>query len=665
MLVKSLHYKNFRQFKGENTLVFSCDKQKNVTIILGNNTFGKTTLLQMFNWCLYNKAIFRKEDNPDFLLNLEVSSKMPDSGDAETVLVEIVMLHDGKEYTVTRTQDYLKTNGVVSHRDSILKVAYKDIKTGKTSFIERTRDMESVINLILPEDLSGYFLFDTERVQNVADRKDLSSSVKGLLGLTVLDETLKHLGSESASTSVIGSFYQDLMENDDSKAKDALEKLQEAEEKLQEQTEKKEEAEDQIDTYTQQKEALEEKIRSLQDTTELQRRIDKLNSDIRAEKVSLEEASDMYRALFGEDAIWFFAQPLFAQANEFLDKAEINDKGISDVTADTIRELIKNGRCLCGAEVHEGNEAFIHLMEQIKYVPPESIGTTIKNFKRDIKKLEQLNAEDQYYTNLNNQLGLIFRTKKRISEWEEEVEVNTTKIAGKESAKQYQLELNDIKKRLIELNGKKELAIKKIGEAESDKDRFKKLYDALIGKSEKGKEIRRYLAYAIKIRDWVQEYYNEEEGTIRTQLQEKVNEIFKRMYHGERELTLNEKYQTVLYTKIEGSDELVISGESEGLIRVKNFAFIAGLVDLAKEKAISVGEKQLANEPYPLILDAPFSNADEEHIQNISRELPAVAEQVIMFVMEKDWKYAEKVILDKTGKTYKLSKHSDTYSTVE
>lgn len=80
------------------------------------------------------------------------------------------------------------------------------------------------MNLILPEDLSGYFLFDTERVQKVAERKDLSTSVKGLLGLTVLDETLKHLGNESASTSVIGSFYQDLMENDDSKAKEALEK---------------------------------------------------------------------------------------------------------------------------------------------------------------------------------------------------------------------------------------------------------------------------------------------------------------------------------------------------------------------------------------------------------------------------------------------------------
>ena len=88
------------------------------------------------------------------------------------------------------------------------------------------------------------------------------------------------------------------------------------------------------------------------------------------------------------------------------------------------------------------------------------------------------------------------------------------------------------------------------------------------------------------------------------------------------------------------------------------------MVDLAKGKALKVGDNQLDNEPYPLILDAPFSNADEEHIKNISRELPMVAEQVIMFVMKKDWNYAETVMLDRAGRKYKLEKHSDTYSTI-
>ena len=68
----------------------------------------------------------------------------------------------------------------------------------------------------------------------------------------------------------------------------------------------------------------------------------------------------------------------------------------------------------------------------------------------------------------------------------------------------------------------------------------------------------------------------------------------------------------------------------------------------------------LGSEPYPLVMDAPFSNADETHTTNISKVLPEVAEQVIMFVMQKDWNYAERVMNDRVGCRYRLEKESET-----
>lgn len=662
MLIKSLKYKNFRQFKGENKIEFSCDPQKNVTIILGDNTFGKTTLLQMFNWCFYDKAIFN--DNPDFLLNLELSSAMYNGDDPIEVFVEIVLEHEGREYTIMRKQDYLKVNGTVRNRASQLKISFKELSTGKTGYIEKDKDMNSVINLILPEDLSGYFFFDTERVQNVAERKDLSASVKGLLGLTVLDNAIKHLGKEESKTTVIGSFYEDLKNNDDSKAKEALDEIQSSEEACEYQKTIKDNAESEIENYERRREILEGKIRDLQTTTELQKRKDQLMRDIKSEREALEKVYSEFPIIFGDDSVWFFAQPLYRQAMEFLEQAKVDDKGISDVTANTIMELIKNGRCLCGTEIIDGNDAYNHLMEQIKFVPPESIGTTIKNFKKDIQQYDKVNLNNRFFQTIQSRIADILRYKNRILEWEEEIEDIDKQIEGKDDARKYQIELNDVKKRIKEKTQAKENAIRKIAEAESRRDRFKKAYDTLIAKSSKGREIRRYLAYAIKIREWIQHYYNEEESKIRAELQEHVNAVFQRMYHGERMLEINEKYQTVLYSVIPETKEKVISGESEGLIRVKNFAFIAGLVDLAKDKTLKIGDNKLESEPYPLILDAPFSNADEEHIKNISRELPMVAEQVIMFVMKKDWRYAETVILDRVNKKYSLEKHSDTYSTI-
>lgn len=662
MLIKSLRYKNFRQFKGEKQIDFSCDPQKNVTIILGDNTFGKTTLLQMFNWCFYNKADFN--DNPDFLLNLELASAMYNGDEPIEVFVEIILEHQGKEYTIKRKQDYLKVKGSVQHSNSKLKVTYKELATGKTEFIKKDEDMKSVINLILPEDLSGYFFFDTERVQNVAKRKDLSTSVKGLLGLTVLDNAMQHLGKEESKTTVIGSFYEDLKKNDDSKSEEALREIHNAEEVSNYYQKIKDNAEKQIGHYEKEKEILSNKIRDLQDTTELQKHKDQFIGAIQSEKDTLDQIYSEVPVFFGDDAVWFFAQPLYRQSMEFLEQAQVDDKGGSDVTVNTIKELIKNGICLCGAEIREGNAAYKHLIEQIKYVPPEAIGTTIKNFKKDIKMYDRNNVNNRFYDTLQSRIKKILQLKKNIEDWEEEVSAIEQQIEGKEDARSYQIQLNDVNTRLNAKRNEESKAIAKIAEADSRKERFKKVYDQLIAKSDKGREIKRYLAYAIRIQQWIQEYYKSEEKKIRQELEEHVNTIFQRMYHGERQLEINEKYQTVLYTIIPETNEKVISGESEGLIRVKNFAFIAGLVDLAKNKVLKVGENKLENEPYPLVLDAPFSNADEEHIKNISRELPKVAEQVIMFVMQKDWRYAETVILDRVNKTYTLEKHSDTYSSI-
>lgn len=68
--------------------------------------------------------------------------------------------------------------------------------------------------------------------------------------------------------------------------------------------------------------------------------------------------------------------------------------------------------------------------------------------------------------------------------------------------------------------------------------------------------------------------------------------------------------------------------------------------------------------PFTLVMDAPFSNADELHTGNIAKVLPEIAEQVIMFVMQKDWKYAEPVLRKRIGQEYHLKKISETYTEI-
>lgn len=59
MILQKLEMNNFRQYIGEQTVEFSTDPEKNVTVLIGVNTSGKTTIVRAFEWCLYGKMDLR------------------------------------------------------------------------------------------------------------------------------------------------------------------------------------------------------------------------------------------------------------------------------------------------------------------------------------------------------------------------------------------------------------------------------------------------------------------------------------------------------------------------------------------------------------------------------------------------------------------------------
>ena len=183
--------------------------------------------------------------------------------------------------------------------------------------------------------------------------------------------------------------------------------------------------------------------------------------------------------------------------------------------------------------------------------------------------------------------------------------------------------------------------------------------------------IRREIEYATAVYNWFRDAYDKQEKEVKKDLLESVNKIFQQMYHGSRQVTIDDNYHIQLTTEV--GDEKISTDESKGLEAVKNFSFIAGLVELARKKARKVEGNPLfdepdifTTEPYPIVMDAPFSNVDEIHINNIAHLLPEIAEQVILIVMKKDWAYAEKTMGTRVGASYYIEKinNSDTYSTI-
>lgn len=543
-----------------------------------------------------------------------------------------------------------------------MKVSYKQ-EDGQMESVRAT-EVQKVIENILPYDLSTYFFFDTERVRSISTRKDVADAVKGLLGLSIMDTAIKHIGTKGNKKTVLGKLYGAMDLDGDEKARGALDMIHSSDAKREAIKTQIDTCASQIGQYEVRKDQLDDILRDNQTTATLQKKKEDLERRLSTERSTLESTISLFFKDFSKGSLQMYAQPLLGQANDFLAAIKIDDKGVRDLTAPTILELLKRGRCICGAELCEGNDAYNHLMEELNYVPPESIGNTVRHFREKLSSFSR-NA-DYAFESLTSRYQEIYRSKARIQEWEDELADISVQIKGKDNMKQYETELIDVKSRLRDLNAKKERLIRDDATLKSEIERYKKVYDSLIAVSGKNKETMLLIKYAEEILDWLSSTYKEKESFIREALETKVNNIFEQMYHGHRRVSIDQKYQVTLLTTIE--DKEVAAGESEGSNRVKSFAFIAGLVALAKEKLIAnAGEEgfNLSSEPYPLVMDAPFSNADETHTANISKVLPEIAEQVIMFVMQKDWRYAEPVMATRVGKQYELKKLSETHTVLQ
>ena len=108
MLLKSIMFNNFRPFIGQQkVLLTNSDKNdSNVTVLLGDNTYGKTTFVLAFIWCLYGESRF---NSPESILNKKIEMSMA-SDSIETAYVEIEFEDNNIIYTMGRTQKFTKNS---------------------------------------------------------------------------------------------------------------------------------------------------------------------------------------------------------------------------------------------------------------------------------------------------------------------------------------------------------------------------------------------------------------------------------------------------------------------------------------------------------------------------------------------------------------------------
>lgn len=91
------------------------------------------------------------------------------------------------------------------------------------------------------------------------------------------------------------------------------------------------------------------------------------------------------------------------------------------------------------------------------------------------------------------------------------------------------------------------------------------------------------------------------------------------------------------YRSMSGFSDVEEKNLSNGELIAVNFVYIVSILELAKHRQSADQSKTSGVSRLPLVLDAPFSNLSNENIGLIAQKLPEFAEQVIIFMLDKDW----------------------------
>lgn len=573
MLIKQIALKNFRQYKDLQVVEFSCDKDKNVTVILGDNTSGKTTLIQAFNWCLYGTTSFKTRE----LINSETLQEMS-MFSSDEVSVEVELQHEDKLYVIRRTQVVTKNEGnKPSCARASLKVEYKE-KSGEMQEVA-TYECQNTINKILPEALSGYFFFDGEHVSEINSKGNVVSAVRGLMGLETISEAVDHF-SPKKTNSVISKLQKELDIGQDQKSVNLRTNLDNAKESLQALETRQTQVREEIAYFEDRKRELTALILANADTKSRQEEKIRVERDIDFLTKNQADVEKQIIRDFTYNAYKFFALELYSKVYRVIADAKQDGEGIPKMHSDSIEHILHRGKCICGADLTMNQGAVNHIRFEQSLLPPQHIGTTIREFKRDCQR---------YETEIENYPETIrtdyFRIRENANQLDDKraylVELSRS-IKGNIDVGKYERDAEENDRMLAD---KRNLLLEitaTIGEVKNQIQSLESAINGLRVFTEKNKKISAAIAYATKIYEWFQAGYDNSERVVKEDLYVSINTLFSQMYHGQRIVEIDDNYHITL--KVDSGNGVFVNDTSPGLDTVKNFAFIAGIVDLARRK---------------------------------------------------------------------------------
>lgn len=181
MLLRELSLKNIGLYRGEQSLVFSTEPERPITLIGGQNGSGKTTIIDALFIVMYgirSRSLIGFTNYSEFLRGFT-------HGDQTDASVSLEF--DRSEGSITERY-VLQRNWVIDGIKNLKETVSVSINGEDRP--DCAQNWAEHIEQILPKSMAGLFVFDGEKIEALADietsTKALKTSLYGLLGLDLI-----------------------------------------------------------------------------------------------------------------------------------------------------------------------------------------------------------------------------------------------------------------------------------------------------------------------------------------------------------------------------------------------------------------------------------------------------------------------------------------------
>jgi DNA sulfur modification protein DndD len=645
----SIRLCNFRQFYGKTPEINLSFGERNTTIIHGNNGAGKTTLLNAFTWVLYEKfsAAFASEDQ---LVNKRAIAEA-NLRDAVDCWVEIGFEHNNIRYQAKRLCRTYKTAAGIEQGKSEL---YLQIAGDDGRWLLPQQLPDDIIGRILPVTLHQYFFFDGERIEQIVrseQKLEIAEATKTLLGVEVLDRSIKHLKEAKKSLEAELAAIGDLQTKNLLKEQDKLEKEREKLSLRQVEVTQEIAHQDQI------KKTIGSRLLELSGAEELQQLRDELEAREKLLREQLKQTKDALKRITSTKGYTVLLSEATTEFREIFNHLRSQAELPGGIKRQFIENLLHQESCICGAELIEGTQAYQQVSTWMDKAGGVDIEETAIRLSVQVDEIDKQLPE--FWDEVDRHQDHLAKRRSELSGIETQLDDIKKKLRSfpDEDISKLQKRLDQTEEKIRELILEQGANQQEVTRLSSDIEaKAKQVAKHQMNESKQVLAQRRISATQDAIQRLI-EVKSRLDNQFRCSLEKRVQEIFSKISFTPYIPKLSEKYELTLIENTLGQESIVAASTGEN--QILSLSFIGGIIDRVREWIQENALMGPASSTFPIVMDSPFGSLDEISRRQIAKTLPQLANQLVILVTKTQWRgEVEQEMANHMGREYVLTYNS-------